>query len=419
MRYSLLNFLVCPQCAGELTAVVLEEAPAEMNPVRLAQARRVNQAGSQIGPTPAWRSTTALTRLLDRLSESAASPERNFQVDVTEGLLVCGECGRWFPLTRSIPELLPDHLRDSQRDAALMHQCAPSLPAELGALLRGPAGAGHPHEDAGAHHKRAEMSIKDKISDPSFFGPGYSSPFNPWNPDFTLYLIRVFANVLPLLELKEGDAVLDTGCGYAWTTEWLFRSGFEAIGSDISRVYVDIAVERMGAVRPHLVIADTENLPFKSDSMRGVLGYESFHHIPNRRRAMAGFARILQEGSPVVLAEPGAAHEHAEVSVDAMTKYGILEKGMEIEDIEDYIESAPFGAPEQHYVVRAASAELGGALDLAFARTHAVVEGNIFRIRKTSGGLRPAVARARRSRRVIWPRVKRELRSWLVRAGLD
>jgi uncharacterized protein YbaR (Trm112 family) len=35
--------------------------------------------------------------------------------EIVEGLLVCSECGRWYPIMDEIPQLLPDDLRE-QRD---------------------------------------------------------------------------------------------------------------------------------------------------------------------------------------------------------------------------------------------------------------------------------------------------------------
>ncbi len=40
-------------------------------------------------------------------------------LDVREGLLVCPECGRWYPIGRSvetIPELMPDELREEEKE---------------------------------------------------------------------------------------------------------------------------------------------------------------------------------------------------------------------------------------------------------------------------------------------------------------
>ena len=40
-------------------------------------------------------------------------------VELDAGLLVCPECGRWYPIgsaVETIPEMLPDDLRDKERD---------------------------------------------------------------------------------------------------------------------------------------------------------------------------------------------------------------------------------------------------------------------------------------------------------------
>ena len=95
---------------------------------------------------------------------------------------------------------------------------------------------------------------------------------------------------------------------------------------------------------------------------------------------MAGFGRALKPGGRIVLAEPGAAHEHAQVSVDVMNKYGILEKGMELEDVRQYVAGTPLGRPEQVFLLRADHREIGKTLDRVFVQTHSAVEGNLFRI---------------------------------------
>ena len=174
----------------------------------------------------------------------------------------------------------------------------------------------------------------------------------------------------------------------------------------------------MGANRPHLVVGDVEHLPVRGASVDAILAYESFHHIPDRNRAMGSYGRVLKPGGRVVLAEPGAAHEHAQVAVDVMSKYGILEKGMELADVRRYVEGTPL-RPEQIFLMRAAEQELGRVLDPAFVRTHSAVEGNLFSIRRTEGVLASVVAAAREPRRIVWPKVKRRVKAALVRLGLD
>jgi len=36
--------------------------------------------------------------------------------EIDEGILLCTECGRWYPIIESIPHMLPDDLRDEKED---------------------------------------------------------------------------------------------------------------------------------------------------------------------------------------------------------------------------------------------------------------------------------------------------------------
>src|SRR5262249_39312053 len=131
------------------------------------------------------------------------------------------------------------------------------------------------------------------------------------------------------------------------------------------------------------------NLPIADGCADAVLAFESFHHLPNRAAAMAGYARALKDGGAVVLAEPGGAHEDAGVSKDTMEKFGILEKGMEIEDVEQYVAGSPYAPPEKHFVLYASAADLAGGITLASAWRHSPFHGHLFRIRKDESRAAP------------------------------
>jgi SAM-dependent methyltransferase/uncharacterized protein YbaR (Trm112 family) len=415
MRYALLDVLACQACHTDLACFTNRERASNIPPGPYDPGTRVS-AGPGLGPLPSLARPTEISARLQRFSTAAADPSRNFTVDVDEGVLLCPACGRWYPILQRLPEILPDHLRDFDADAARLREVAAAMPPALASVAFAfrPANA---IADAGAHYKHAEMSIKQKIDDPAFFGPGYSSPYNPWNPEFTLYLISLFGSVLRLLELKKGERVLDSGCGYAWTTEWFHRSGVPVVGIDISRTYLDIGIERMGDAHPHLVVGDVENLPFKSGAFDAVLGYESFHHIPDRPRAMSGYDRVLNATGRVVLAEPGAAHEHAEVSVDVMQKYGILERGMELEDVAAYAGGSSLTGIEQVFLARGTQDDIGRPLDRAYLKDRSIFEGNLFRLRKT--GVASTVTRIGAPRRRLWPVAKRYIKRALLKVGLD
>jgi SAM-dependent methyltransferase/uncharacterized protein YbaR (Trm112 family) len=415
MRYALLDVLACQACHTELVCFTHRERPSEIPAGPYDGGTRVS-GGPGLGPLPSSTASGALMSLLREFSKPAVGNARNFQVEIDEGALLCPGCGRWYPIANRLPEILPDHLRDFDADAAMLRAVSAAMPPALAdvAFRFRPDGTG---PDAGAHYKRAEMSLKEKVDDPAFFGPGYSSPFNPWNPEFTLYLVSLFGAALRLLELKKGELVLDSGCGYAWTTEWLHRAGVPVVGIDISRTYLDIGIERMGDPHPHLVVGDVENLPLLTGAFDAVLAYESFHHIPDRPRAMTAYDRILNATGRIVLAEPGAAHEHAEVSVDVMKKYGILERGMEIEDVSAYAAGTALTALEQIFLALGTQNDVGQPMDRAFLKGRSIVEGNLFRLRK--GGVASNVSRIGAPRRRLWPIAKRHIKRALLKVGLD
>ena len=419
MRYALLDVLACQACHSDLACFTYREKPSEIPAGPYSSGTRIS-IGPGLGPLPKNATSRERFARLHTFAGIAADPARNFAVEIDEGVLLCPGCGRWYPITHRLPEILPDHLRDFDADAARLREVAGAMPAELAKeafAFRPPEAAPITHTDSGAHHKHAEMTIKEKIDDPAFFGPGYSSPFNPWNPEFTLYLIALYGSVLKLLDLKKGEILLDSGCGYAWTTEWFHRAGVPVVGIDISRVYLDIAIERMGDAHPPLVVGDVENLPFRSGAFDAVLAYESFHHIPDRPRAMKGYDRVLNATGRVVLAEPGGAHEHAEVSVDVMRKYGILERGMELEDVAGYASGSALTGVEQVFLARTTQDDIGRGVDRALLKERSLFEGNLFRLRKS--GVASSVTRIGAPRHRLWPVAKRHIKRALLKVGLD
>ena len=55
-------------------------------------------------------------------------------VDVAEGLLVCSECGRWFPVgcaVESIPELMPDELREREPELTWLEKWGDKIPTKV------------------------------------------------------------------------------------------------------------------------------------------------------------------------------------------------------------------------------------------------------------------------------------------------
>jgi SAM-dependent methyltransferase len=202
--------------------------------------------------------------------------------------------------------------------------------------------------DPGAHYKMAEMSVARRELPKAFFEPGLSVPFNPSRPNFSLDLLARYITTVSRLDCGVNGIVFDLGVGYGWTTEWLVRLGYQAIGVDIARDYILAGLPRMGSSLPHLIVADVENIPLRNDCVDAVLSFDAFHHVPNRQRAMKELARIMQAGAKMVLVEPGKAHEYHPQSVAVMQQHGILERGFNKKDLQNYILGTPLGNIEHH-----------------------------------------------------------------------
>ena len=255
---------------------------------------------------------------------------------------------QWYPIINGIPEILPDRLRNWQRDIDF----AESIGADLTAGMRARAAEADMQRQQGDDNKFAEITLLDKVDNPeAFLGPGRLSPFNPYTFYHSSELIRGFACCIPFMGLQLGSAVLDSGSGYSWTTEWFMKMGVRAVGVEINRTYLDTGVERMGVNAPELVVADGENLPFKKGVFDAALGFDAFHHIPNRERAMDEFARVMRDGGRITLVEPGEAHEADPIAIEVMAKYGTLERGMNLDDVRSYVKGLPFHEPQEHFLM--------------------------------------------------------------------
>ncbi len=76
-----------------------------------------------------------------RLMEILACPiDKHYPLDllvfeekdeITEGLLTCSECGRWYPIMDEIPQMLPDDLRESREDLEWLRRWKEQVPEKV------------------------------------------------------------------------------------------------------------------------------------------------------------------------------------------------------------------------------------------------------------------------------------------------
>jgi uncharacterized protein YbaR (Trm112 family) len=73
--------------------------------------------------------------LLDQYPEAIDALNRYLHLlEIDAGLLVCPECGRWYPIgsaVETIPEMLPDDLREKERDLEWMEKWSKLIPHKV------------------------------------------------------------------------------------------------------------------------------------------------------------------------------------------------------------------------------------------------------------------------------------------------
>src|SRR5438132_3297748 len=51
--------------------------------------------------------------------------------EITEGLLVCSECNRWYPIADEIPQMLPDDRREAKADREWLRRWKSEVPGKV------------------------------------------------------------------------------------------------------------------------------------------------------------------------------------------------------------------------------------------------------------------------------------------------
>lgn len=51
--------------------------------------------------------------------------------EIEEGMLLCSECGRWYPIIETIPHMLPDDMRVEEEDTSFLRKWRGEVPEEV------------------------------------------------------------------------------------------------------------------------------------------------------------------------------------------------------------------------------------------------------------------------------------------------
>jgi len=205
-----------------------------------------------------------------------------------EGVLVCRECGAWYPVSGFLLDLLPENheLADGREEFFERRRSwleALELPA--------------PSRDADSHRpdfsaqalQRAHFDEVARRRDEFSYRALGELPFQRALRQIT------FGEWRPLVE--PGAVILDIGCGDGVSTFDIVRPGVEVLAFDISPGLIQQAVSRaaeLGLTNVSFFIGDADAIPLASGTLDCVLCFGGIHHVPDPARTLGEAARVLK-----------------------------------------------------------------------------------------------------------------------------
>jgi len=135
---------------------------------------------------------------------------------------------------------------------------------------------------------------------------------------FYKYLSQVYDRVNPfiwneemreeaigMLDIEEGDRVLDVGCGTGFATEGLLERTENVHGLDQSVHQMEKAWAKLGKHDPvQFARGDAERLPYQTDSFDVIWSSGSIEYWPHPVTALREFRRVVKPGGQVLVVGP-------------------------------------------------------------------------------------------------------------------
>ena len=129
----------------------------------------------------------------------------------------------------------------------------------------------------------------------------------------TEFVVRTFLAYYPGLHMqkfKEGDTVIDIGCGDGRNTLFLMEQGYNVYGTEISEEIVKIAKKRMtelalrrGLREPQLFVGRNSKLPFDDGIADGLLASHVCYYCDegeNIKDNLREYARVLKKDAYLI-----------------------------------------------------------------------------------------------------------------------
>lgn len=135
---------------------------------------------------------------------------------------------------------------------------------------------------------------------------------------------------LELMNIKQGDRVLELGCGAGYAIKLIFKKDLaeEIVGLDISPTIIRSARRRnkkaINAKKVKLVQADFKNLPFLNENFNTVLSIQTIYFWTDITATLSEIYRILKPKGNIILAFSDGKEEETWEGIRSITENKLI-----------------------------------------------------------------------------------------------
>lgn len=122
------------------------------------------------------------------------------------------------------------------------------------------------------------------------------------------YTLKLTQKVIDKLTLKEGDSIIDIGCGSGRFTLPLLNRGLHVTGVDFSKELLD-ELRALKKNNLKIIQADIDHLEdLVKDKFNFATGFFILHHLNNLETSLKSLRKILKKGAKIAFVEPNPAN---------------------------------------------------------------------------------------------------------------